>query len=455
MTLSPSLIQQLNNPALTPSNRAELRCQAAREFEEKGDYEAARAIMGELWKRIGERPNVERLEPSAAAEVLLRAGTLTGWIGSCNQIEDAQETAKNLISQSLSIFESLSYTKKILEAQTELAYCYWREGRYDDARIILESILERLTTDSELKAKAVLRLAIVEWGASRYSLALRILSDFALLFDKINNHSIKGGYYNQRAVTLISLSESEPEQRESYTDRALVEYAAASYHFEQAGHTRYRANVENNLGFLHFKANRFTEAHRHLDRARRLTLRLKDKVHTARVDETRACVFLAQRQHVEAEKVARSAVLTLEDGGQQGLLAEALITHGRALARLKHYDQSRFTFQRAIEAARESGASNRAGEAALAMVEELGVHLVPGKASKAADCVLDEELMHYEAELIRDALRRARGSVTRAAHLLGITHQRLSHILLHRHQELMTERTPIVRRKRGIMKKQD
>lgn len=81
----------------------------------------------------------------------------------------------------------------------------------------------------------------------------------------------------------------------------------------------------------------------------------------------------------------------LEDGGQQGLLAEALTTHGRALARLKHYDQSRFTFQRTIEVARESGANSRAGEAALAMVEELGERLKSDKVSKAADCVLDDE----------------------------------------------------------------
>ena len=244
----------------------------------------------------------------------------------------------------------------------------------------------------------------MEWGAAHHNLAICILSDFAPLFDKINNPSIKGGYHNQLAVVLISLSESE--QREDYADRALVEYAAAAYYFEQAGHTRYSANVENNLGFLHLQANRLDEAHGHLARARRLTLRLKDKVHTARVDETRARVFLAQGEHVEAERAARSAVSTLEEGGQQGLLSEALITYARSLARLKHYDQSRFIFQRAIEVARELGASNRAGEAALAMVEELGEQLTSDKVSKSADCLLDEEINHYEAELIRDALRR-------------------------------------------------
>ncbi len=70
-------------------------------------------------------PNVEGLGQSTAAEVLLRAGVLTGWIGSTQQITDSQEIAKNLLSQSLLIFESLGREQKVLEAQTELAYCYW------------------------------------------------------------------------------------------------------------------------------------------------------------------------------------------------------------------------------------------------------------------------------------------------------------------------------------------
>lgn len=201
MSLRASLLRQLDNPALSPDGRAELRCQAARELEEAGDYEAAREAMGELWPRY-ERPNVEGLEPSTAAEVLLRAGTLTGWIGSCNQIRDAQEAAKNLITEAARIFEAVNYPKKILEARTELAYCYWREGSYDEARIILKDVLAQLTADSELKAKAVLRLAIVEWGAGRHTSALSILTDNAPLFEKINSHTVKGGYHNQLAVVL-------------------------------------------------------------------------------------------------------------------------------------------------------------------------------------------------------------------------------------------------------------
>jgi tetratricopeptide (TPR) repeat protein len=437
-----SLLRQLSNRNLSQEQRAELRCQLAKELEESGHYEAARNAMGGLWQRIGESPKIEGLGQQAAAEVLLRAGVLTGWIGSCNQIADAQETAKNLITESISRFSSLSETQKVLEAQTELAYCYWREGAFDNARVILKEVLARLTIDSELKAKAMLRSAIVEWDATRQQDALRILTEFASLFQKINNHSIKGGYHNQLAMVLRSLATSE--KREDYLDRALVEYAAASYHFERAGHTRYRANVENNLGFLHFKANRFKEAHEHLDRARRLTMYLKDRVHTARVDETRARVLLAQGRSIDAERVARAAVHALEKGGHQSILAEALITHGTALARLGNYDQARLTLQRAIELAEQSGAVSRSDEATLAMVEELGERLISdNQADSEGNVALIEEVQRYEHNLIQGALMKAQGSVTQAARLLGVSHQRLNYIIKQRYRDLLSFRTPI------------
>lgn len=452
MPLSPSLVQQLENPALSADNRAELRCQVAKELEEIGDYEGACEALGDLWRAVGARPKITGLYMTVAAELILRAGTLTGWLGSCKQIAGAQEKAKNLISESIRIFESYEHPKKVLEGQTELAYCYWREGAHDEARVILKAALEKLTSDSELKAKAVLRLAIVEWGAASHNLALRILTDNAQLFEKINSHVIKGGYHNQLAVALRNLAKSE--QRESYLDRAFVEYAAASYHFEQAGHIRYCANVENNLGFLFYEASKFTEAHEHLRRARRLAVTLKDKVQAARIDETRARVFLAERHHAEAEKVARVSVLALESGGQLSLLAESLITHGRALARLRRFERARFTFLRAIKAAQQTGARSYAGEAALAMVEEIGEHLTAEILPDDTEtvCILDEAMKQHEGELIRQALHRAQGSITRAARLLGITHQRLSYLLRERHKELMKVRSPVIKRRRGVLK---
>src|SRR5918911_1228495 len=159
MTLLSSLMSQLESPTLSHNQRAELRCQIAKGLEETGDYEAARGVMGELWQGLGERPRLEGLEQNIAAEVLLRVGVLTGWIGSKRQIPDTQETAKDFITESIPTFERIS-NAKVAEAQTELALCYWRTGDYDEARLILNELLAKLTRDNELKAKALLRLAV-------------------------------------------------------------------------------------------------------------------------------------------------------------------------------------------------------------------------------------------------------------------------------------------------------
>lgn len=420
MTLRTSLLRQLENPNLSTDSRAELRCETAREFEDKGEYEEARAVLGDLWKRIGERPQVQGLQSSVAAEVLMRVGVLTGLIGSKNRIVDAQETAKNLISESLTIFQLLSYQKKIAEAQTELALCYWRTGEYNEARDLLKDILKRLTADSELKAKAVLRLAIVDRETARYPQALRTLTDHAQLFEKINNRTVKGGYHVTLGDVLENLWESG--KRAEYLDRALVEYAAASYHFERAKHRCYLANVENNLGFLYFKISRFKDAHEHLDKARRILTTLKDSVTIAQVDETRARVFLEQRRNTEAERIARSSVRTLENSDRQSQLTEALITHGKALARLESYSAALSTFRRAIDISQQTGSLNRGAEAALAAFQEIGEHLTSDEMrGLPVGRKLSEEIKLFEHDLIRHALEISHGSVTHAAQSLGMS----------------------------------
>ncbi|HEX8138692.1 MAG TPA: tetratricopeptide repeat protein [Pyrinomonadaceae bacterium] len=442
-----SVLRQLNNKNLSPDERALLRCQLAKHFEDTGEQEAARLAMDDLWQRIGERPHVEGLKQRTAAEVLLRAGVLTGWIGSSQQITDAQETARNLITESRTIFQSIKHGKKVAEAEAELARCYFKEGRYDEARVILKDVLARLQTDSELKAIVILRRAVVEWGAANYSEALRILTEDAPLFEKVSKHVIKGSYHNQLAMIFQTLAEAGQRH---YLDNAFIEYTAASFHFEEAKHKRYLANVENNLGLLYFTANRYKEAHRHLDYARLLMRSLKDRVGTARVDETRARVFLAEKRYTEAEKAAQLAVYTLERN-QHHSLAEALITHGKALARLGRADQARLTLYHAIEISEQAGAKNRAGEAALVIVRELGGQFKEVQ-TLSEKLPLIKELKRYEHRLIKQALISGGGSITRAARLLRTSHQHLSYLLEKRHKDLLALRTPAKRRLKSTIK---
>ena len=110
-------LQKLRTSHLTPNEEALHRCQIALEQKDREDYAGAQETMRRYWQGVGERPDTTGLHDSVEAEVLLCVGILTGWIGSKNQIKNAQETAKDLISKSISYFESVGDTKKVAAAR--------------------------------------------------------------------------------------------------------------------------------------------------------------------------------------------------------------------------------------------------------------------------------------------------------------------------------------------------
>lgn len=258
MSLLASLLRTLETSNLSVNDRAECCCEVAKEFENRGEYDRACKVLSDYWRCISEDPKLDGLESGTAAELLLRAGVLTGIIGAHRQIPGAQERAKDLLTQSQSIFEARQAIKKIAEVRSELAYCYWRTNDLEESRDCLKEAISLLAIDSELKAKALLRLSLVEHSMERDQKAFGILTKYAPLFLKLNNHTLRGTYHVTFGNRLENLAELQ--KRSDYIDRALIEYAAASYHFELAKHRPYLANVETNLGYLYFKINRFDEA---------------------------------------------------------------------------------------------------------------------------------------------------------------------------------------------------
>jgi tetratricopeptide (TPR) repeat protein len=446
MSLRASLLRTLENPSLSVNDRVERCCEVARALEYRGEYEAARKVLSDYWPRIGEAPKLSGLGDTTAAELLLRAGVITGLLGASRQIPDAQECAKDLITQSQSIFESRQIIGKIAEAQTEIALCYWRTDQLNEARDCLKEALGLLTIDNELKAKALLRVAVVEHAAARDDKAFRILTKHTPLFLKLNNHTLRGFYHISFGDRLVNLAESRPHS--DYIDRALIEYAAASYHFQLAEHRPYLANVETNLGYLYFKINRFNEAKEHLDRARRIYVRNKDARRAAHVDETRARILLAQGRITEAERVIRSAIRVHERDGNTFYLTEALITYGRVLARSERYGASLATFRRVIELADAAGMTTRKSEATLAAFSEIGDHLVVSQqGQQISGRGMGQDKLAMEREVIRLALEQAKGRVSHAARLAGMSWQGLSYALRTRHQDLLHMRKPVRHRK--------
>jgi CheY-like chemotaxis protein len=469
-------------------------CESAKQLERLGEYEAACDALVDFWPDRHALPNLNDLDPQRAAEVLLRVGALAGWLGGVNQINGGQETAKNLITKSIEIFESLKLYSGVAEARADLALCYWREGAFAESRINLVEALKILRADTgDLKASILVRAGMVELTAGRATEALRFYDDAAPIVEKSGEHQLKGTLHNSLATLFTGLA--SVDNRLDYQDRALIEYSAASFHFEQAGNRRYLASVENNLGFLFFKIGKYEDAHKHLDRARRLFLELKDIGTMAQVDDTRARTLLAEGKLKEAERYARQAVKTLEKGDECSLLVEALTTYGTILARIGNHSRARSLLQRAIDVAETCGDLEGAGRARLSIIEELynqtsGSELAmilyaaadllkdsqdPSARQRLIRCSsrvveallgaiqkyespkptgswqnfsLRKEIKKIESRFIEQALRDAGGSVSKASRLLGFKHhQSLISLLGARHQDLQDHRS--IKRKRN------
>lgn len=488
---------KLDTAHLTANEEAELRCRTALELHDQGDYDGAREAMFPLWKRIGSRPNTEGLSDTVAAEVLLTTGILTRWLGNRSEIKEADGYAKDLISESITLYEAIKDSRKVAEARTELAYCYWRVGAHDEARILFNEALKRLTIGGNARANAIIGLSFVEWAESRHNEALKVLTENAPLFEKITSHTLRGVYHNQIGIILEEIGAAS-RKRSAHFQRAINEYRSADEQFKLAKHVVFRALVKNNIGNVLKELGRFRDAHEFLEQARRLFMRVRDKVRTAQVDDTRAQVFIAEGKYAQAEVIARTAARSFERAGRQCFLAETLINQGIALARLHETERAQFVFQRAIQIAHQAGSLNRAGLAALTMIEEIDTlpHEVQSAAyeqarewlatsdspdikprlkavakkidgirtmTKSANayellfnkpCDLEAEVLRFERARIVEALAKVKGKVTHAAELLGMNYQKLAYIIETRHPDLLKKRTPVRRRPRkGTRKK--
>jgi tetratricopeptide (TPR) repeat protein len=462
-------------------------CRTARELEDAGKYDEARKVLGDFWLGVGEPPNVNGLSKEAQAEVLLRAGVLTGFIGSSRKIEGAQETAKDLIGQSVTIFDSLGLSNYVTEAYINLARCYQRGGSFDEARVLLRAALEGLNSAEtvELKARALLLSAYVEREAGRLHDAASIHQNLEPSIHACPNKTVKGSCHNERAIVFRRLATAE--NKVEYFDSALEHYKLAISCFTEAGHLHYSAAVENNIGFLLYTLKRYREAHRHIDRARKLALNIKDRQLLAQMNESKARIFLGERRLQEAERVAWLSVRALERGDEYYLLAESLRTHGQVLARLGRTSQAMQSLSRAIDASNHVEDLESAGRTWLVMMEELSQHLsldqkcaafkeasrlldkaqdptissrllacanrlvaaladmkpdsekiesVPGPTEEWDTFSLQDALTDYEKLIIRRALTDAGGVVKRAARYLKIDHQLLFSKLKNKHRDL-------------------
>ena len=354
--------------SLGESERVLASCAIAREKLEAGDYDGGCALLAPWWK-LGEWPNQMGLSRQAAAELLLTAGSLTDSAARANRSIGSQRLAEALICGAVALFDHIGEPTKAVEARIELGCCYYHQGLFGVAHSTLQCCVSNLPNDAyELRAVALIRLAIVERHAGRLQEALNLLEQVSSLETVISPWT-KGRFHTEMANTLKEFGLAERQKR--YFDMALNHYKEASLQFEEVGNSRYVAAVENNRGYLLLGLGRAAESLQHLLRARSLFNALADTVGCAQVNETLAQLYLGSEDYNSAQRAIELAVNTLEGSGEDALLAEALATQGLILSRLGHKQDAKPILERARRVAERCGDREGAGRALLILIEEM------------------------------------------------------------------------------------
>lgn len=358
----------IDTPELTQSERVLACCAIAKEKLETGDYDSGCAALKPWWT-LGQWPHHSGLTDGATAELLLVAGTLSGWVASSQQIPGGRKPAEALLSGAIAVFEQLGETKRAAEGRIELACSYYHQGALDLARTTLHYALQCLSDDEhELRSVGLIRLAVVERLAGRLHDALLQLEEATPLLQSSTDWP-KGRLHLEVANTLKDLGLADNQK--GFFEKALVHYRQALNHFKRVGNHRYTAIVENNRGLLLLSLQRFDEACSYLLRARKLFELLHDSVRCAQVDETLAQLYIASEKYDLGERAINLSIDTLEISGEDAFLAEALTTRGIVLCRLGRKNEAKPNFERSQRVAERCGDYEAAGRALLILIEEM------------------------------------------------------------------------------------
>jgi tetratricopeptide (TPR) repeat protein len=328
-------------------------------LERCGKYDEALIELQDIWDDTSVFPDVKEFESRAAAEVILRCGSLIGFLGHNNQIPNSQEKSKNLLTEALSRFQEINEVEKMAECENYVALAYWRTGELVEAETWIEESLGRdLADSSSVKIYSLLIKSMILIANEEYEKAVSHLEVYQTSFLMYGDDFLNGSFCTNLAVALKNLGD---------TSEALKRLELARYYHQKSRHQIYLGTVGNNLAQLYKSENKFSQAHEAIDSASKVFKKIKDRTREAFSLDTKAQIYFAERKYAEALKSAEKAVDILKKGENKKYLVESYLTKAKTLIYLEDdISTATLCLSEAIELAR----NNISEEAARDLVRE-------------------------------------------------------------------------------------
>lgn len=366
------------------------------ELERCGKYEEALAELRDVWEDTATFPNVEHFDARSAAEIILRCGSLIGFLGHNKQIPNAQEKSKNLLTEARHRFLDIYKVEKIAECENYLALAYWRTGEAREAEVWLEeSLSHNLPASNEIRLYTNITKCLVLLSIKKYKEIIANLNNLENHFLNCSDYCLKGDFYNNFAVALKNLGR---------TKEALSKFEVAKYYHQKSRHKIYLGTIENNLAQLYKSENLFPDAHQAIDRGTKIFRQIKDRTREGFSLDTKAQIYFAEKKYAEALKIAEKAIGILKTSENLAYLVETYLTKSKILLYLDDFAAAVFSLFEAVQIARV----NTGEEAARDLIKEfektlLEKNKIAGEDSFAEDqsgidnlkLILPSSISHY------------------------------------------------------------
>lgn len=410
-------------PKLTATEILHL-LEEARNAEKLRDLKSLREILENFWSDFNEIPDFDIHQPHIKAELLRISGSFLTFYAISKGLKNLQPTAKNLLTQSVELFETLNLPEKVAEANIYLGFCYWNCGEVSEYEAVyncIEMEFEKSPFHPISLLLSINRLVIFIYCEKKEK-SLKLIKEILLLIDYSEDKRIKAMFHSMAAVAF----------------RHSSKYADSAYHFKEAIRfsqelkiIRFEAINYNNLSLLYKNQGMLAEANDWAEKSYRLFLKLEDKGWISHVLDTKALICLDEKDYSNALELSNESLSYFYQGEDYNGLTAALWTKVRCLLRLERIEEALNIFVELEQTALEHIGEIAVKKFVKNLSEEIYIlrHLP-----------LSDEIAEFKKARVSAALTEANGVIGKAAKILGLkNHQALSEILNKQFPELLDE----------------
>lgn len=365
-------------------------------LERQGRYAEAVHELRSIWKDKSLFPDTDGLSNAEEAEVLLRCGSLLGFLGHNDQIPNSQEHSKNLITEAHQRFLEIYDLEKVAECENYLALAYWRCGEVSEAEFWVDEALSKpLPNSSFARIYSVITKSGNLLSERKYEEMLILLDAEKDPCLEFGDDCLKADFHNQYGLALKNLGKFS----------LAVEFLEkAKEHHKKTGHRTYLGSIENNIAMIYKSLRDFENAHAAIDRSLAIQDELRAYERFGFSLDTKALIFLDEGKVKKALDTVDEAIQVLKKGENFEYLIETLSTKMEVLIRMNRFGLAALILSEAINLAKvrvSEVKANRLAERFGSLVQKantpalLKIHTEDKIEEREIDLELSPELAHY------------------------------------------------------------